>query len=101
VFHHTIQKISARIICGAPRDAHSAPILESLYLESLESRRTSHIIKIVESITLGDCYPALKDIFTVRSDGTLISSREPRIAVGKIRFAVFAKELCDNELSTS
>ena len=41
------------------------------------------------------------DIFTVRSDGTLISSRQPRIAVGKRRFAVFAKELYDNELSTS
>jgi len=68
---------------------------------SLESRRTSHIIKIVESITLGDCHRALKDIFTLRSDGTLISSCQPRIAVGKRRFAVFTKELYDNELSTS
>ena len=50
-------------------DAYSAPILESLHHESLESRRTSHIIKNVESITLGDCHPALKDIFTVRSHG--------------------------------
>jgi len=97
----TVQKISARIICGVPRDAHSAPLLESLNLESLESRRTKHVVNIVESIIDGDCHPALKDIFTVRADGLLISSRQPRIGIGKRRFAVYAKELYDNELSTS
>ena len=103
----TVQKLSARIICGVPRDAHSAPLLQSLHLESLESRHTNHIVKIVESIMFGDCHPALKDILTVRSDGALISSRQPCIAIGKRRFAVFAKELYsslsyyDNELSTS
>jgi len=45
---NTVQKISARIICGVPRDAHSAPLLESLHLESLESRHTNHVIKTVE-----------------------------------------------------
>jgi len=98
---NTVQKISARIICGVPRDAYLAPLLESLRLESLESGHTNHIIKIVESIMFSDCNPALKHIFTVRSDGALISSRQPRIAIGKRRFTVFAKELYDNELSTS
>ena len=43
----TVQRISARIICGVPRDAHSAPLLESLNLESLESRRTKHVVNTV------------------------------------------------------
>ena len=60
----------------------SAPLLESLHLESLESGRTDDI-KIVECIMFGDCHPAVKDIFSVRCDGALISSHEPRIAIEK------------------
>jgi len=91
----------AQFVCGVPRDAHSAPLIESLHFESLESRHTNHVIKIVESIMFGDCHSALKGIFTVRSDGALISCRQARIAIGKRRFAVFDKKLYGNELSTS
>jgi hypothetical protein len=35
----TIQRIAARIICDAPRDAHAQPLLEDLQLESLACRR--------------------------------------------------------------
>ena len=78
----------------------SAPLLESLHLESLESGHTDDI-KIVKCVMFGDCHPAVKDIFSVCCDGALISSHEPRIAIGKRFFTVFAIELYDNELSTS
>jgi len=39
----TIQRIAARLICHLHRDAHSAPLLLSLPLSSLSSRREVHI----------------------------------------------------------
>jgi len=45
----TVQRKAARIICRAPRDCHSAPLLELLGLESLEIRRSNHIVKLVDS----------------------------------------------------
>ena len=45
-----IQKSAARIILGAPRLAHSAPLIEQLGLQSLEERRMDHVFNIVRSI---------------------------------------------------
>ena len=53
----TVQKISARIICRLPH-AWCSLSTQSLHLESLESRRTNHIINIVESIMFAHCHPA-------------------------------------------
>jgi hypothetical protein len=38
----TIQKMASRVICKAPRQAHSALFLEALNLESLHDRRMGH-----------------------------------------------------------
>ena len=43
----TIQKTASRIILGAPRNTHSAPLLEKLNLETLVKRRGKHVREIV------------------------------------------------------
>ena len=54
-----VQKIASRVICRAPRNSHSAPLLDSLQLESLESRRIAHVAKIVRAALKGETHPAL------------------------------------------
>src|ERR1700690_3635224 len=49
-----IQKKAARIICGAPRIAHAAPLLKSLHLQPLEDRRRQNIYGLVKSMTSGN-----------------------------------------------
>ena len=66
----TVQKIASRIICGASRNTHSAPLLEAQNLESLDKRRTDHIISRVESIISENCHPALLNMFTVQYSKT-------------------------------
>jgi len=61
----TVQKTASRIICGAAGNTHSAPLLEALNLESLDKRRTDHIISLVDSIISENCHPALLNMFTV------------------------------------
>ena len=96
----TIQRISARVICRVPRDAHSAPLLHALQLETLESRRNKHIVSVVKSILSGDCHPALTDWFTSHPDGHIDSAiNPPRISYGKRRFRAHAKLVCNNDLS--
>ena len=46
----TVQKIASRVVCRAPRNSHSAPLLAALELDTLATRRTSHVEKIVASI---------------------------------------------------
>jgi Reverse transcriptase (RNA-dependent DNA polymerase) len=95
----TVQKIAARIICGAPRDAHSEPLLQALRLDTLESRRKNHIIDLVRSIVQGDCHPALQNHLTVHSDGRLISKLLPsRIGIGNKRFYEVARTHYNAEL---
>jgi hypothetical protein len=64
-----IQKIASRIISGAPRDAHSEPLLRALGLESLESRRNDHVIKLINPIIAGSSHPIFNDYFTVTTSG--------------------------------
>ena len=89
----TIQKIGSRVICGAPRDAHSEPLLQSLQLESLESRRCKHVIQIVDAILEKKCHPALLDMFTKMTDGTVVNAQTARLNIGKKRFSIAAKEI--------
>ena len=81
-----IQRSAARIIHGLPRDAHAAPLLEALQLQSLESRRTDHVAKIVSSVLDGTCHPALKDLFKTGADGMIEYTFVPRTAIGRKRF---------------
>ena len=84
-----IQKIAARVICEAPRDAHAALLLETLNLDSLDKRR-EHILTIVQNFVDGNCHPAFSDYFKVESDNTIVSNSQSRIHLGERRFNVVA-----------
>jgi len=71
------------------RNTHSAPLLEALNLESLDKRRTDHIISLVDSIILEGCHPALLNMFTVLQNGNVSTDQQARIGIGKRRFGVF------------
>lgn len=59
----TTQKIASRVICRAPRDCHSEPLLAMLKLDSLGSRREEHVCKLVAAILEGNCHPSLTTMF--------------------------------------
>ena len=91
----TVQKIASRLICRAPRQTHSAPLLEALKLRPLEERRTDHILNLVSSILDGNIHPALQYMFWRSSNGSIENDHKGRIGIGKRRFSVFAKELAN------
>mgnify|MGYP003575439628 CR=1 FL=1 len=84
-----LQRVAARIICGTSRDAHAEPLLASLGLDDLATRRKDRAIGIVESILNGDCHPALIDLFELASlsDGG-IAVQKTRTLAGSRRFSV-------------
>lgn len=85
-----IQKIAARIICEAPSDAHSAPLLECLGLKSLGERRKNHILDIVRKGLNNECHPDICNMFESAEDGSLHIPHLPRTAVGRRSFSYFA-----------
>jgi hypothetical protein len=96
----TVQKIAARIICNAPRDAHAAPLLERLSLESLLARRTTHACQLVSDCLRGHCHPALKNWFTLNGDGGVTQSTNvPKTAAGRKQFSFTAAALYNDQLS--
>jgi len=82
-----IQRSAARIIYDLPRDAHAAPLLDELQLQSLECRRNKHIVGIVKTILEGECHPALMGMFEAGTDGRIQPKYTPRTALGGKRFA--------------
>src|SRR2546425_10998935 len=82
----TIQRKGARAILQAPRDAHSAPLLEALKLDSLADRRVKHALLLVRNILGGNCHPALTDLFVLQQDGTLATPSKSRLKLGTKRF---------------
>ena len=84
----TIQRIAARIILGLPRDAHAAPLLETLKLPSLESRRNDHIVSLVRSIVEERSHPALNGLLRTLDTGEVTGDSVARIGVGKKRFKI-------------
>jgi retron-type reverse transcriptase len=93
-----VQRKAARIICGVARDAHSAPLLEALELESLQSRREKRIVKLVSSFVTGDCHPGLRSMFDVNTDGSVVV-RQSKILLGRRRFCVAGAELFNDQIS--
>ena len=86
----TIQRIAARIILGVPRDAHAAPLLDTLRLPPLELRRRQHIIDLVNKVLSGRCHPALSGaIREVEGEG-VTSDCVARIGAGRKRFKMHA-----------
>jgi len=94
-----VQKMAARVIMGAARNAHSAPLLSSLNLDSLESRRRRHVYQLVEAMIAGESHPALNRMFEVLDDGGVGNDSRPRLAIGKKRFSFFAKSWHNEILS--
>jgi len=78
-----------------PRDSHSAPLLQSLKLESLSSRREVHINKLVDLIIAKRIHPALLDMFQFDDKGNIINKGNGRTVIGKRRFKVFAKKVAN------
>ena len=60
-----IQRISARIICHAPRDAHAGPLLDKLDLETLQVRRELHVKQLVGNIINHDSHPYFENMFSI------------------------------------
>ena len=83
-----IQRIAARIILGLPRDAHAAPLLETLNLPSLESRRNEHIVDLVQAALDERCHPALHRFFRTTDAGDVTGDCVARIGVGRKRFKI-------------
>jgi hypothetical protein len=89
-----IQKIASRIISHAPRRAHSAPLIESLGLQSLLSRRNKHITQIVNKCLEDNCHPALKGMFSYdNTSHEFLTTKACRIQMGKKKFSYFAAEI--------
>ena len=92
-----VQKIAARIICNAPRNAHSAPLLEELHLEPLLNRRIKHVCDIVSRCLDSRCHPALLDYFCRGDDGSVSLSGMPATNNGKKRFQYTAAQLYNEQ----
>ena len=88
-----IQTIAARIITGAHRTAHSAPLLQTLKLGSMDKRHTQHVSSLVTSILTGNSHPLMQELFHSLPDGTISNGRKSRIGMGKKRFSSFAPEI--------
>ena len=91
----TIQKVASRVIYRVLRDTHSEPLLAALRLDTLESRRNEHAIKIIEAILDRSTHPALAHMFTFQGgkDGGIENSNSARIQLGDRRFSSFSKNI--------
>jgi hypothetical protein len=94
----TIQKIASRIICRAPRNAHSAPLLAELNLHSLLIRRNSHACQIVRNSLEGHCHPACAEWFSVTDEGVVQTVGAPLTAHGRKTFKYAAANLFNEQL---
>ena len=85
----TIQRIAARVIHRAPRQAHSEPLLKALNLEPLEERRDEHKVRLVESILSQNCHPAFHNFFSCLPDGSIEVKFDSRLKIWEKRFSIY------------
>ena len=83
-----IQRIAARIIPGLPRDAHAAPLLETLNLPSLESRTTERVVDLIQAAMDERCHPALHGFFRTTDAGDVTGDCLARIGEARKRFKI-------------
>ena len=83
-----VQKMGARLNLGAPRFAHSEPLLSSLQLALLSERRTEHMIKFMTAILEGQGHPAFSTFFTEKDISSIECGFTPRTAFGRKTFQV-------------
>jgi len=84
-----VQKKAARIIVNAPFDAHAAPLLEQLGLQSLQQRRCNRMHKVSNEILLGNCHPAISKLFCITHHLSPTQGSN-RTSAGKKRFSVLS-----------
>jgi len=94
-----IQRKAARAILQAPKDAHSAPLLESLGLEALGDRRLKHSLSIIQNVLSSRCHPALMDFFAMHPDGSMKTPEKSKLQLGKKRFRVAGVEVYNKFLN--
>jgi len=92
-----VQKKASRIICHAPRDARSDPLLEALNLRPLQERRDEHILKLVSSILSKEIHPALQTMIEVGAGGRLKEDVYRTVAAGR-SFRATATRLYNNRI---
>ena len=66
-------KISSRIILGAPRNAHLAPLQKILGLDSLQSRRQEHMAQLVKTCMSELGNPAIRGMFVQQPNGRAVN----------------------------
>ena len=86
-------------ICGAPNDAHAAPILAQLNLDSLMERRKLRIKDLVVKAIENKSKLSLTELFVMDNNGK-IAIPSWRTLSGKRRFSVIAAKLF-NEICES
>ena len=100
-----VQKIAARVILDLPKDAHAAPLLETLRLKPLNDRRRDHIMMIMKNILDWNCHPSFVDYFKLNDDGMIVDNSQSRIRLGDKRFKIVASKIYntyyDSNTSTS
>ena len=94
-----IQRKAARVIMNVPRDAHSAPLLEELSLESLSARRFKHSLSIILNILCGNCQPALSEFFVLLPDGSMAIPGKSKLRLGGKRFRMQGVDVYNEFLS--
>src|SRR3989441_9803391 len=95
-----IQRKAARAIMNVSKDAHSAPLLEELSLESLSARRYKHSLVIIQNVLCGNCHPALSEFFAIQSDDSMVIPGKSKLRLGDKRFRVLGVEVYNKFLST-
>jgi len=93
----TIQKIASRIITNSHPRAHSAPLLDLLDLGPLHTRRTNHIVSLVENILEGRSHPHFIGYFD--SVDTDVAALRLSARTASRRFISFGKIMYDTFLS--
>jgi hypothetical protein len=88
-----IQKIAARVISHAPRNAHAAPLLEELDLQSLEDRRLLHITDLVKACLSNERHPAFENFFALENNKMLKTNPTPKNSACKKQFSHFGAEV--------
>lgn len=96
----TVQKIAARIITGASRNAHAQPLLDSLKLEPISDRREAHILKLVDQFIGGQCNPSVANWFIPDPQG-ILPINPTKNKFGRTRFYNIAASLYNNSATSA
>ena len=78
---------------GAPKLAHSEPLLSKLELAPLDTRRKQHSMDIIRKVMNGTAHPTLLQYFELTEESELTCDLKPHTAMGKKTFQIRAVTL--------